>query len=84
MNDLFDIVINFNIFNLKQIIIVIYMMLAVFIVCYNWLYLSHSLHVTKEHMGLNAPPIIRTTIKFSIFLAMAVFIICFVLLMIEI
>ncbi len=54
---------------IKQFIIILYLVMAIVIVCYNWLYLSHSLHVTAKHMGLNAPVSIRQTIKISIILS---------------
>lgn len=53
----------------KQAVLVLYAVLAVIVAGYNLLYLSHSLHVTTDHMGLNAPKQIRTILKMSIFLA---------------
>ncbi len=56
--------------SIKQSIIILYLVMAIVIVCYNWLYLSHSLHVTAKHMGLNAPVSIRQTIKLSIIISL--------------
>ncbi len=50
----------------KSIILVIYLFVATFIACHNWLYLYHSLHVSSKHMGLNSPPYVRRIIKINI------------------
>lgn len=67
--------------NIKQAIIMVYLVMAIIIVCYNWLYLSHSLHVTAKHMGLNAPAPIRQTIKISITLSLLTAILSILLLL---
>jgi hypothetical protein len=67
--------------SIRQLIIISYLFLAIVIVCYNWLYLYHSLHVTAKHMGLNTPVAIRQTIKISIMLSLVTAILSIFLLM---
>lgn len=55
---------------INEIVLFICFILAMLTAGYNWLYLNHSLHISTEHMGLNAPKYIRSIIKISIFIAL--------------
>lgn len=65
-----------NLSGLKTALLAAYLLVAVMLVSYNWLYLYHSLHVSTRHIGLNSPQFIRRIIKACIGLSLvtAVFI----------
>lgn len=53
----------------KAILLALIILAALFVVGYNWLYLTQSLHVSSKHIGLTSPKYLKRIVRISIFLA---------------